>query len=151
MKPDRVMNEKRLVNDFTTKKDPGIYHYIRSLSSKPPFLPEVHFNSNKADSPLSIANLFNQLFHSVFNTSSSSSIDPPLSFPEISICNIDISVQNIFDVLTSIQLDKAMGGNGIPPIILKEAATATLEPLYSTSFNYVSNTPLFPRNAVITT
>ena len=30
---------------------------------------------------------------------------------------------------TSIQIDEAMGGNGIPPIILKGTATATLEPL----------------------
>uniref|UniRef100_A0A1X7VUC2 Reverse transcriptase domain-containing protein n=1 Tax=Amphimedon queenslandica TaxID=400682 RepID=A0A1X7VUC2_AMPQE len=125
----RVMYEKRLVNDFTTKKDPGIYRYIWSLSGKPP-LPSVdHFNSNKADSPLSIANLFNQFFHLVYNTSSSSSIDPPSSFPDISICNIDISMQDIFDALTSIQVDKAMGGDGIPPIILKGAATAILEPL----------------------
>ena len=126
----RVMFEKRIVNKFVYNKDSSIFRYIHSLPSKPAIPSIVYFNSCKANSPLSIANLFNQYFHSVYNTRSFSHLDPPLSYPDKSICNIDISLQDTFEALTSLQTDKAMGGDGISPLILNKAGTAILEPLH---------------------
>lgn len=126
----RVRYEKRLVENFASRKDPGLFRYIRSLSGKSAIPSVVHSNSCEATSPLSIANLFNQYFHSVYNTSSFSPPDPPQSFPDNSICSIDVSPEDTFEVLTSLHTDKAMGGDGIPPIVLKKTAVAIVEPLH---------------------
>uniref|UniRef100_A0A1X7TGH3 Uncharacterized protein n=1 Tax=Amphimedon queenslandica TaxID=400682 RepID=A0A1X7TGH3_AMPQE len=75
----RVMYEKRLVENFVSRKDPGFFRYIHSLSG----------------------NLQHQFILP----------DPPQSFPDNSICSIDISPEDAFEVLTSLQTDKTMGGH----------------------------------------
>ena len=90
----------------------------------------MSYNSVVADTPSEIASLFNQYFHSVYNSNSSSVSQPPPTLPEVSLCSIDISVHDLFKALCSLNCGKAMGGDGIPPIILKGTAAAILEPLH---------------------
>uniref|UniRef100_A0A1X7VQP4 Reverse transcriptase domain-containing protein n=1 Tax=Amphimedon queenslandica TaxID=400682 RepID=A0A1X7VQP4_AMPQE len=126
----RVAYEKRLVHNFVSHNDSGIFRYVRSFSSQPRLPSIMSLDSCVADTPSSIANLCNQYFHSVYDNSSSSPAIPPQSLPDRSLCSIDISLHDTFEALCFIKSDKAMGGDGIPPIILKKAATALLEPIH---------------------
>ena len=107
-----------------------IFGYIRSLSGRPGLPSVMSYNSVVADTPSEIASLFNQYFHSVYNSNSSSVSQPPPTLPEVSLRSIDISVHDLFKALCSLNCGKAMGGDGIPPIILKGTAAAILEPLH---------------------
>ena len=115
MSDAHVEFEKRLVNDFVSKKHSGIFRYIRSLSGKPTIPSVMSLSNCKADTPYSVASLFNWFFHSIFNTCSTSLLNPPLFLPENSICSIEISLHDTFQALASLQTNKAMGGDGIPP------------------------------------
>uniref|UniRef100_A0A1X7SPP3 Endonuclease/exonuclease/phosphatase domain-containing protein n=1 Tax=Amphimedon queenslandica TaxID=400682 RepID=A0A1X7SPP3_AMPQE len=126
----RAAFEKKLVHNFVLHKDSGIFKYLRSLSGQSSLPSVMSLNSTVADTPSSVADLFNKYFHSVYVTSSSSVSFPPASFPDKSLCSIDISLQDTFEALCSLKCDKAMGGDGIPPAILKGAATALLDPIH---------------------
>ena len=90
----------------------------------------MHHDSIVADNTRDIANTFNQFFYSVFSHSSVTTPLPPPYLPSNSICSIDISIHDTFEALCSLNINKASGGDGIPPVILKGAATALLEPLH---------------------
>ena len=90
----------------------------------------MFYQSLTLTSDLDKANSFNEFFHSVFN---SSTTDPSLdchSFPNKSICSISISEHDTFLALSSLDPSKAMGGDGIPPIILRHCATSLAEPVH---------------------
>ena len=90
----------------------------------------MSLDSSVADTPLGIACLFNEYFHSVYNPNSTTAISPPTSIPECSLSTIDISMHDVFMVLSFLDCAKAIGGDGIPPATLNGAATAILEPLH---------------------
>ena len=52
------------------------------------------------------------------------------TLPASSLCSIDISLEDTFLALSSCDPSKAMGGDGIPPMILKHAASALAEPVH---------------------
>ena len=89
----------------------------------------MYQDSTSAHTAAGEANLINKFFHSVFSTNT----DPMTldnSFSDGSLCSINISLHDTFTALTSLYCSKAMGGDGIPPIILKCTAVALLEPIH---------------------
>ena len=77
------------------------------------------------------AELLNHLFHSVFNTSLGNCSQESSSLPTSSLSSTDISYEDTFMPLTSLDPSKAMGGgDGIPPHILKHSATPLLYPIH---------------------
>ena len=126
----RANYEGRLVTEFSFSNDSRVYHYIKSLSGQNK-LPDVMFwGSDSASTAAGKANLFNEFFHSVFNGNVDTLTLDTLCFPDSSLCSINISLEDTFTTLTSLDPSKAMGGDGIPPIILKHAAVALLEPIH---------------------
>ena len=51
---------------------------------------------------------------------------------------------------SSCDLSKAKGGDGIPPLILNQAAAALVEPVHHL-FLYAYLSPIFPQSGVVTT
>ena len=86
-----------------------------------------------ATSPIEKANLFNEFFYSVFNTTSVSLSSLSLShltFPDSSLCSITICEEDVYSVFTSLDSSKAVGGDNIPPLILEHCAGALSKPLH---------------------
>ena len=128
----RVTYESRLVSNFAFSNDFAIYNYIKSFSNCRGIPPTVSHGSVSATSPTEKANLFNEFFYSVFNSTSVSFPSSSLSllpFPDSSLCSIDISEEEVYCVLTSLDPSKATGGDGIPPLILKYCADSLSKPL----------------------
>ena len=117
------------MSNFAFLNDSKMYRYIRSLSGQVKLPDVLYHDTTSACSAAEKANLFNSFFYSVF----SANTDPitlDTSFPDSSFCSINISLEDTYTALTSLDPSKAMGGDGIPPIILKHAAVALLEPIH---------------------
>ena len=121
------------MSNFTFNNDSRIFRYIRSLSGQVKLPDVMHQDSTSASTAAGKANLFSKFFHSVFSTNT----DPMTldnSFPDSSLCSINISLDDTYTALTSLDSSKAMGGDGIPPTILKRTAVALLGPIHHLLF-----------------
>ena len=101
----------------------------------------MNLESLTANTDHSIANLFNQYFHSVFHH--------PFSFPNInnlpsihdSLCSITITAAMFFETLVLLDVEKSPGMDKISSRVLQSCAEAQTEPLlylFSHSFCYAT-------------
>ena len=93
------------------------------------FLNNVYLNDRSAITPLVQANLFNEYFHSVYGTSSTSSFLPNSPPTTECLSDITISEEDVFQILSSLDPSKAMGIDHIGPRILKSCAVSLSGPL----------------------
>ena len=115
--------ECQLIWDLAVNNPSKIYKYISSLSSIHQLSPIMHFDDKQASSSFDQAQLFNQFFHSAFTHSSHhlpSSISLPVSCETLS--NINISTADMFQVLHSLDTNKASRIDFINPILLQYCA-----------------------------
>ena len=126
----RCTYESNLIKKFAYSNDPKIYHYLKSLSRSNSLPSTIHHGSVTATMKSDKAELFNKFFHSVFTTNYEHCSQDSPSFPNSSLCSIDISHDDTFTALASLDPSKAMGGDRIPPIILKHSASALLYPIH---------------------
>lgn len=91
----------------------------------------MSLDSNICSTDYDKASLFNKFFHSVF-TQSEFQIPPlkDLPVPIDKLSDVSISEQDVFDALTSLDPSKAMGIDGIGPMVLKRCALALYKPLH---------------------
>ena len=119
--------ETDLVTNFAFSNDSRIYQYIRNLSGQNNLPTVLCHGSAMATSRAKKAELLNYFFHSVFNVSSGSlQLDTSLC-PKDSLFSVNISLSDTFIGLASLDPSKAMGGDGILPVILKHSTTALAE------------------------
>ena len=93
----------------------------------------VFFDSQVAGTDMNKANLFNCYFHSVFSSSSSNSSlsstdDLPQSSRYLNI--IEFTETEVFQVLTTLDPNKALGIDNISPRVLWACALALYKPLH---------------------
>ena len=102
--------ESELVRAFVNKEFSKIYNYIKSISRHDTLPPTMNFNSTLALSDSEKASIFNHYFHSVFT--SSPFVLPPMSSlptPNSTLNNIDITEEDVYEALCSLDLSKASG------------------------------------------
>ena len=105
-----------------------IYSYMRSIIKTEAIPTVLHLNSAVVTTDADKAALFNQYFHSVFTTTSSTL--PDMGSPAIeSLQSINISEADVYDALTSLDPNKALGIDGIGPKILKNCSESLFQPL----------------------
>ena len=123
--------EAKLIESHQTSNSSAIYSYIRSISSQNALPSSLYLDDVSAISDTDKASLFNQFFYSVF-TRSSFQLPPfsELSIPSSSLSDISFSDLDVFRVLRSLDVSKAMGCDGISPKILKHCALALYQPFY---------------------
>ena len=123
--------ETSLINDFALANSNKIYSYIRNITKSRSIPSTVHFDSLTANFDSEKASLFNQYFYSVFiTTSSSPSID---DLPGLSntINSVEFTEMEVYEVLSSLDPNKASGIDDIPPRILRLCADVLYRPLYN--------------------
>ena len=126
--------ESKLIASFhsTSSRSPSsvVYSYIRSISSQSSLPAVMSLDSQSAAGDKEKASLFNKYFHSVFTTSSSAL--PPTSEMTMPLYSIDTVAFNEIDVckaLRYLDVSKAMGYDGISPMVLKHCAMTLYQPL----------------------
>ena len=122
--------ENNLVYSFAFNHDHKIYRYIRNLSGQSQLPATMYFGSEEVSEDVDKANFFNRFFHSVFNDRSTLPSYESSTIPADSLSSISISIHDTWDALVTLDTTKAMGCDGIPPLILKHAATALVDPIH---------------------
>ena len=131
MAADKANFENNLVSNFAFSNDSKIYHYIRSLSGHVNLPDTMYWDSMSAQSDSDKANLLNKLFHSVFTVDIEPATLTPLPFLPVPSAQLTcISLEDTFLAISSCDPSKAKGGDGIPPLILNQAAAALAEPVH---------------------
>ena len=124
--------ESKLIESYHSRSHSSAIHsYIRSISGLNSLPAVMTLDSNSAASDKEKAILFNQYFHSVFSTSSfplpsTSELTRPNSFIDAVIFN----ELDVFKGLRALDVSKAMGCDGIGPMVLKHCAIALYQPFY---------------------
>ena len=123
----RTIYESNLI---TTSDNSRIYKYIRGFTKSKSIPSSMYHNSTTLDSDIDKVNAFNNYFYSIFNKTP---IDLPPSFDlhyPGSLCHIEITEADVYDALISLDTSKAMGPDGIPPIVLSRCASVLYKPLH---------------------
>ena len=123
----RTIYESNLI---TTSDNFRIYKYIRGFTKSKSIPSTIYHNSTTLDSDIDKVNAFNNYFYSIFNKTP---IDLPPSFDlhyPGSLCHIEITEADVYDALISLDTSKAMGPDGIPPIVLSRCASVLYKPLH---------------------
>ena len=122
--------EANLVSTYANNNNSKIYSYIKNIAKSTSLPSTLFHDSIPANSDSAKANAFNNYFHSVFNQDLEyhSYIDHSASTSSLS--KINISDLDVYDVLVGLDTTKAMGPDGIPPIVLSTCASALYKPLH---------------------
>ena len=126
----RSKYESTLVSDFACSKNSKIYSYIKSFSKHMDLPPTVFLESAQAATPAGKAALFNDFFHSVFNTKSPLPSITNLHLPDKLLCSITFTDLETYEALSSIDSSKASGVDGIPSKVWKCTAIALYKPVH---------------------
>ena len=122
--------ESSLISSFSYNNSKN-YKYIRSFSNSNSIPCAVNYNSISANSDLAKASLFNEYFILILLvTQASSHPIPPsdIDHPNM-LSSLNISDDEVLNVLLNLDTTKAMGPDGIPPIVLQRCALALYQPL----------------------
>ena len=123
--------EHNLINNYASSRDSGIYRYIHDLTNSRSLPLILHTDSTAVTTDIDKANAFNQYFYSIVRHDTSTTLSNEY-LPNTSscICSIDISVEEVFDALITINPNKASGLDNIGPSILKNSASILSKPLH---------------------
>ena len=123
--------ETKLIESHQFSNSSAIYSYIRSISNQNVLPSSLYLDDTVAVSDLDKASLFNQYFYSVFTRSTFQLPSfSELKMPTSSLSDINFSELDVFRVLRSLDVSKAMGCDGISPKILKHCALALYQPFH---------------------
>ena len=129
------------------KSDPKVFFNFAKGKLKSNNLPSrMQFEDFDSDDSGDICNQFARFFQNIYKNSDGSLDSNYFSYlPEhandVSVENI--TVQEIFQALDSLDVSKGHGPDGIPPVLLKNLATAFVKPLFWL-FNLSLNSGNFP-------
>ena len=108
MTQTRIQYEENLVADYKNNCK-AIHHHLNQIKKSSGIPQQVYLNDRSAITPLVQANLFNEYFHSVYGTSSTSSFLPNSPPTTECLSDITISEEDVFQILSSLDPSKAMG------------------------------------------
>jgi len=120
--------ESNLVAGFACKNNSKIFNYIRNFTKSTSIPSTLFHDSSPTNIDTDKANLFNNHFYSIFTKSSPSTISCYDNL--ISFSNIIITEEEVYDCLNNLDITKAMGPDGIPPIVLSKCASVLYRPLH---------------------
>ena len=98
----------------------AITNRFRSLAKSSTIPPTLHHNSTIADSDLDKANICNNYFYSVFTQISTNQLLPTGNLNHLP--HISITEEDVYNALINLDTSKAMGPDGISPIVLSKCA-----------------------------
>ena len=136
--------ERSLINNFAYNRDPKIFHYIRDFTLAKSLPPILQCGTSKVESDKEKAEMFNNYFYSIYI--SSHFILPnmeELAKPTNSISDILLSYEEVYQVLSTLQIKKACGPDGIGPSVL-QACASSLTPILHHLFSFSLNNGVVP-------
>ena len=124
----RLTWERKLVSESTGSSN-KIFNYIRSLSKHASLPNPIFLGVKVATSSQAKADLFNIFFHSVLTKPSEPISSSSVQGVNEVLCLLTINSSDVYNVMTQLDPNKAMGIDGISPKVLKHCAIALCEPI----------------------
>jgi hypothetical protein len=125
----------------------SFWHFAKNVNSNfasSSFPPLINSDGSTAVLPSTKAELFAQTFASNSTLDESGNIPPPSPPPSNSVMsNIIISSKDVISALSNLNVRKAYGLDGVPPIVLKNCASV-LSPCLGKLFRLCLSTSSFP-------
>jgi len=122
--------ESGIINQYVRSKNPKIYQYIKSITKSSSLPSILKYNQLTVNTDLDKANVFNKYFFSVYTDNSSCSLDLSHPQPPSQLADISITHDEVFQVLCSLNTNKASGSDNIGPTLLKNCASSLTYPLH---------------------
>lgn len=146
----KELHDMRLANSLRESRNlnPRRWWHTTKLlmgQNKQSQYPPIHTNGNEISDPTEKADLFNNYFSSQtsLDDSNTSLPDTYPSFEEDELQSIIVTPGDIYDHIRGINVNKAMGPDGISPKMLKEAGYSICLPL-ARLFNLSLSTGVVP-------
>ena len=98
------------------------WSYIKALRRENTNIPVLNYNGFSHESTLEKAEVLNQQFQSVFTKEPDSPLPDKGLSPHPAICDINVSVEGVYNLLLNIHPHKACGPDQIHGRVLKETA-----------------------------
>jgi len=121
--------ESTLVHKFANSHDNSIYKYLSSLTKNCFFPQTMYYGTDSSSTDHSKAQLFNNFFYSNFANNTDLSHPTTTHTPGNVLSNISFTSQDVFDILVSLDPNKAMGTDSISPKVLKHCADLLCVPI----------------------
>ena len=129
---EKANYEAKLIHSYSYSKSYKIFCYISTLKGHAGLPAEMCYGEQRVTDDLEKANLFNEYFFSVFLKDSNLKFTcPPTGCNNNtqSLRDIEISTTEVFEILSTLDVNKAPGIDGISPAVLKYCASPLLVPL----------------------
>ena len=123
--------ETNLIKSLHSGNSSVVYKYVRSITGSNNLTATMCLGEKSSSCDKVIAQLFNEYFHSIFNTTVFEL--PPVSLltrPNHFIGDITMSATDVYEALVALNPTKSMGYDGIGPPLLKFCALPLHEPLH---------------------
>ena len=120
--------EYKLIATHSYSNNNKVFQYISNLKGYSNLPEEMCYGELKAANDIDKANLFNKYFYSVFLQEQGNDYSCP-SHCDHSLRNIEISTTEVYDILSTLDVTKAAGIDGINPRILRYCASSLLIPI----------------------
>lgn len=133
LEPICYRNYISCMEDKITSNSKFFWTYIKSIFVKSGLPQVMNYKGITASNGVQICDLFNEHFHSVFEKSSTSSIDldniPPVNNPVFDMGTIFINKDLVYKYLKSINVNKGAGPDSIHPVIIKKCSANLCIPI----------------------
>ena len=140
------LNENQVVYETKlqeTKNFSNFYRYLRAVRRPSQVPPIVRWKNIEATSSTNKAELFNSFFQSTFSQKDMSSFTLSGSKCERVATEFDVSESNIRKILRNLDINKAKGPDGLPPLLFKQTKS-TIAKSISDLFTNCKRLGVFP-------
>ena len=133
--------KEKLVANFADEDDPALipkkfWSYVKSATKSTRIPSTVNYHGRFRNNPADLADIFNDFFEDQFSDESNYDID--IDFSNDSVNDIDFSMNKIRKILKTINVNKAVGPDGIHGKVLKNCQEGIVYPLsyiFKVSYN----------------
>lgn len=123
------------------------WKHVKDLKSSKGLPGEMQFGDLVSGDSLEISNYFADFFSSNYSDPNLM-IPPPVEdstdFSQLNLCNVTLTLSEVFEALEKIDLKKSPGPDGIPPILINSCRFALAAPL-TLLYNMSLTTGCFPQ------
>ena len=129
MVSEKANYEAWLIRNYSNSNNHKIFHYISTLKGHAGLPAEVCYGEQTASVDSEKARLFNEYFFSVFLKDEHSGLTcPPIDNTHL-LQDIEISTTEVHEILSTLDITKAPGIDGISPAVLRHCAAPLLIPV----------------------
>ena len=121
----------------------NFWKYVNSRKGNSNIPAEMYYNNIRCASGGEIVNLFAEYFSEMYTDRNFNVSESVLSLGDVNLSHCSISLSAIYEKLSTLDINKGPGPDGIPPLLIRQCSFILARPLFSI-FNLSLNSGIFP-------